>query len=176
MRMSDVVFGFIWQVLFTHDNVVSFYSIFGALLVISSIFVLILSKESPAQAAASKSKSKGKDVELREGGGGGESYSVLHTDEDMDASTVGGQTAIDISSHSEASEKSWDREEGEVRRNPLRGDVEDIDDIDLYDEDKGVLATFGPRKRQNSAGCEPAAVQSVDVATMKARLNDAIRG
>jgi len=174
MRMSDVVFGFIWQVLFTHDNVVSFYSIFGALLVISSIFVLILNKESPAAAA----KSKGKDLELREGRGGGERYNVLHTDEDMDASR--GQTAIDISSHSEASDKSWDREEGGggVRRNPLRdsGNVEDIDDPDLYDEDKGVLATFGPRKRQNSAGCEPAAAQSVDVATMKARLNDAMRG
>jgi drug/metabolite transporter (DMT)-like permease len=43
MRMSDVVFGFIWQVLFTQDAV-SGLSVLGAVLVTSSIMVVIVMK------------------------------------------------------------------------------------------------------------------------------------
>jgi len=167
MRMSDVVFGFIWQVLFTHDNVVSFYSIFGALLVIASIFVLILNKE-PPQAAPGPVKDKPSGLEMRCAGGGGEQYNVLHMDEDMDVSR--GQTALDISGHSAVGD-----EEGKVRemRNAILGD---IDGADVHDV-KGVLAACGARKRQNSAGSDSSAsLGGVDVATVKSRLSDAIRG
>ena len=44
MRMSDVFFGFVWQVLFTSENVLNPLSVFGACLVVSSIFVLVFSK------------------------------------------------------------------------------------------------------------------------------------
>lgn len=44
MRMSDVFFGFLWQILFTNDNVLNPLSVFGACLVVSSIFVLVFSK------------------------------------------------------------------------------------------------------------------------------------
>lgn len=43
MRMSDVVFGFIWQVAFTVDKL-SLLSLFGACLVTSSILVIVFSK------------------------------------------------------------------------------------------------------------------------------------
>lgn len=50
MRMSDVFFGYIWQILFTADAA-SGTSILGAILVISSIFVIILfkPKDQPAK-------------------------------------------------------------------------------------------------------------------------------
>lgn len=44
MRMSTVLFSFFWQVLFTHDTV-SLWSIFGALLVSSSIVIMLVFKE-----------------------------------------------------------------------------------------------------------------------------------
>ena len=44
MRMSDVLFGFIWQQAFTHDSV-SFLSILGAVLLMSSIILILVSKE-----------------------------------------------------------------------------------------------------------------------------------
>jgi len=174
MRMSDVVFGFLWQVLFTHDNVVSFYSFFGALLVVGSIFVLILSKEGPSAAQGAVKDKAGGGLELREAGrrgGGGDKYNVLHTDEDMDASR--GQTAIDISEHSEAAEG-----EGEVR-NAILGLDMDMGvgmDADLYDDAKGGLGlgAFGPRKRQGSAGSDSPSFGGVDVATMRGRLAIAI--
>ena len=37
-------FGFMWQVLFTSENVLNPLSVFGACLVVSSIFVLVFSK------------------------------------------------------------------------------------------------------------------------------------
>lgn len=43
MRMSDVVFGFIWQVLFTADKL-NMLSLFGAILVGSSILVIVVFK------------------------------------------------------------------------------------------------------------------------------------
>jgi len=45
MRMSDLLFGFIWQALFTTDEV-SRLSVAGALLVSSSILIIVLSKQS----------------------------------------------------------------------------------------------------------------------------------
>lgn len=46
MRMSDILFGFIWQVLFTYDAI-SYFSILGALLVSSSIGIMLIFKEKP---------------------------------------------------------------------------------------------------------------------------------
>lgn len=43
MRMSDVVFGFIWQMLFTSDRI-EIFSVLGAAIVTTSIFIIILSK------------------------------------------------------------------------------------------------------------------------------------
>lgn len=45
MRMSDLLFGFIWQALFTADEVSSM-SVAGALLVSSSILIIVLCKQS----------------------------------------------------------------------------------------------------------------------------------
>jgi hypothetical protein len=45
MRMSDVVFGFLWQAIFTSDNVNAF-SVVGALLVMSSILIVVYNKAS----------------------------------------------------------------------------------------------------------------------------------
>lgn len=45
MRMSDVVFGFIWQMLFTPDPI-SYLSVLGALLVTGSIMVVVIFKPS----------------------------------------------------------------------------------------------------------------------------------
>jgi hypothetical protein len=44
MRMSDVLFGFIWQVAFTADNV-AVLSVYGAFLVTASILIIVFSKE-----------------------------------------------------------------------------------------------------------------------------------
>lgn len=58
MRMSDVVFGFIWQVLFTADDL-SLLSLCGAILVASSILVIVIFKgksTSPSDASSSQSK------------------------------------------------------------------------------------------------------------------------
>ncbi len=52
MRMSDVVFGFIWQVLFTPDPI-SYLSVLGAILVTGSIMVVVIFKPSNPPAVAS---------------------------------------------------------------------------------------------------------------------------
>lgn len=44
MRMSDVLFGFIWQQSFTNDSV-SFLSVLGALMLMGSIMIILVSKE-----------------------------------------------------------------------------------------------------------------------------------
>ena len=44
MRMSDVVFGFVWQSLFTQDPV-SILSVTGAVLVASSILIVVVFKQ-----------------------------------------------------------------------------------------------------------------------------------
>ena len=52
MRMSDVAFGFVWQVCFTSDQL-SLLSLGGALLVTSSIFIIVIFKQAPTPAADS---------------------------------------------------------------------------------------------------------------------------
>lgn len=51
MRMSDVVFGFIWQVLFTADDL-NLLSLFGAIIVASSILVIVIFKANNSPSAA----------------------------------------------------------------------------------------------------------------------------
>ena len=51
MRMSDVAFGFLWQVLFTSDAL-SLLSVGGAVLVTCSILVIVVSKEAPSTTKA----------------------------------------------------------------------------------------------------------------------------
>jgi drug/metabolite transporter (DMT)-like permease len=51
MRMSDILFGFTWQALFTADEV-SLLSVFGAMLVVSSVMILVAFKSSEVTAAA----------------------------------------------------------------------------------------------------------------------------
>ena len=74
MRMSDVAFGYLWQVLFTADAL-SLLSLGGAIMITSSILIIVIWKPPPAPApaivpadsAADSSKSKGKGVvEMRE--------------------------------------------------------------------------------------------------------------
>jgi len=50
MRMSDLLFGFFWQQLFTGDSV-SPLSIVGALLIVSSVLMIVFSKEKPSAGA-----------------------------------------------------------------------------------------------------------------------------
>ena len=69
MRMSDVVFGFIWQVLFTGDAVTAL-SLIGAILVMSGVLTIVIFKQndSPIHSvmdAGSKAKVEdGEDIEL----------------------------------------------------------------------------------------------------------------
>jgi hypothetical protein len=69
MRMSDVLFGFIWQALFTSE-IVSVLSIVGALLVMSSIIVVVVAKqyrqgmEAKSEGNADRSSLKGADVSV----------------------------------------------------------------------------------------------------------------
>lgn len=62
MRMSDVFFGFLWQISFTNDNVLNPLSVFGACLVVSSIFVLVFNKSVAPTGADTASTST--DIEL----------------------------------------------------------------------------------------------------------------
>lgn len=55
MRMSDVVFGFIWQVLFTSDAL-SMLSLSGAILVTSSILVIVFFKQNNTAPAGTTSQ------------------------------------------------------------------------------------------------------------------------
>lgn len=66
MRMSDVVFGFIWQMLFTPDPI-SFLSVIGAFLVTGSIMVVVIFKPSnpdPSSTGSTGSANKGARIEL----------------------------------------------------------------------------------------------------------------
>jgi drug/metabolite transporter (DMT)-like permease len=74
MRLSDVLFGFIWESLFTNDTVNSL-SLFGATLIICSILLLVYFKEQlkPSQ-ISNKDEKNIDDTSLileEEGGGGG---------------------------------------------------------------------------------------------------------
>ena len=55
MRMSDVIFGFIWQILFTQDPI-SYLSVLGALLVTGSIMVVVVFKQSSTETTAKEAK------------------------------------------------------------------------------------------------------------------------
>ena len=73
MRMTDVVFGFIWQALFTNEAV-STLSLGGAFLVVLSVFILVGAKAYyPAPAPAAIGAGAG-------AGATGEVYSQLHMD------------------------------------------------------------------------------------------------
>jgi drug/metabolite transporter (DMT)-like permease len=54
MRMSDVLFGFIWQLAFTSDHA-SVYSVIGAMLVTCSILIIVVLKE-PADSIPTESE------------------------------------------------------------------------------------------------------------------------
>jgi drug/metabolite transporter (DMT)-like permease len=62
MRMSDVAFGYMWQVLFTRDKV-NLLSVTGAVLITSSILVIVFFKPAtpPPAAATDESDSSNKD-------------------------------------------------------------------------------------------------------------------
>jgi drug/metabolite transporter (DMT)-like permease len=62
MRMSDVAFGYMWQVLFTRDKV-NLLSVTGAVLITSSILVIVFFKPAtpPPVAATDESDSSNKD-------------------------------------------------------------------------------------------------------------------
>lgn len=45
MRMSDIIFGFIWQILFTTDSI-SYLSVIGSILVSGSIIIVVMFKQS----------------------------------------------------------------------------------------------------------------------------------
>ena len=61
MRMSDVVFGYLWQVLFTHDAV-SLLSIIGAFIITASILIIVIFKAKPE----SEIKETRVNIELRD--------------------------------------------------------------------------------------------------------------
>eukprot|EP01040_Poterioochromonas_malhamensis_P000236 gene236-247_t len=58
MRMSDVIFGYIWQVLFTNDGV-DWLSIVGAVLVSMSILVVVIFKQDYQRSPTKNEKSLG---------------------------------------------------------------------------------------------------------------------
>jgi len=53
MRMSDVLFGFIWQQSFTKDSV-SFLSIIGAVMIMCSVMIIVLNKEKAQKVVVDK--------------------------------------------------------------------------------------------------------------------------
>jgi len=63
MRMSDVVFGFMWQILFTPD-VTNLLSIFGAILVASSILVIVIFKRTET-IPTEQSESQSQGIEMK---------------------------------------------------------------------------------------------------------------
>lgn len=73
MRMSDVVFGFIWQALFTADPV-SLLSVAGAVLVTASIIILVVFKQAPPPPAAATS-----EIRVDDGARGGLNWDVEMT-------------------------------------------------------------------------------------------------
>jgi len=178
MRMSDVFFGFIWQVLFTNDSHISGFSILGAILVMGSIFVLIFGKPKTDDILITKDfQSKGIGsigIEMNNKSGNsnsnsnsdsnsGQTYNVLHmndvdVDADMDSSR--GQTAIDVSLHdSNFNIKSDGDDDGEI----FLG-------IDEIGNGGNAFGGEGVRKRQGSLSSDP----DISVDDMKERLRIAI--
>jgi drug/metabolite transporter (DMT)-like permease len=122
MRMSDVFFGFIWQVSFTQDNTLNLLSVCGACLVVSSIFLLVFSKGGSKAASTAKDGEGGRgdvgaDIEL--GGtpngykkAGSEVYSALRS-EMSDSEHLAG-TRVDVSEHMPRSHYTIDDEGDEA--------------------------------------------------------------
>ena len=114
MRMSDVVFGYIWQVLFTHDNVINSLSLAGAVLIMCSILGLVVYKGMQANvkndnnnittsaSSSTTSSNSTSDVSNEDTHSKGNvqmsTYNMIHS-EDIDTSQRM-DTAIDISHHS----------------------------------------------------------------------------
>merc|ERR1711871_1762316 len=71
---SDVFFGFLWQILFTNDNVLNPLSVFGACLVVSSIFALVFNKSVTPSGTDSAAASAGIELGTKVHG---EGYSAL---------------------------------------------------------------------------------------------------
>ena len=134
MRMSDVFFGFIWQVAFTEDNTLNLLSVFGACLVVSSIFLLIFAKSSSSgssPAGAVKEGEGGSDTDIELGGtlttpneykkAGREVYSALRTEmsdsehmpsrfsieDDNDDDEESGLDVVATPSLSESGKENW---------------------------------------------------------------------
>lgn len=109
MRMSDVLFGFFWQALFTSEAVTSL-SIAGAFLVVSSVLILVFSKAYYSREAAMKLDHPDSQV-----------YSTLHQDsshnsqsepsEHSEADAVGFEslTNNESSEHCKADDKQQNR-------------------------------------------------------------------
>lgn len=112
MRMSDVVFGFIWQNLFTRDAV-SLLSLVGAMLVASSILIIVVFKPQPSAAAAAAAaaaapakavETAGNDGDVEMATKAGAALSIAG-DEDADAA-ADAATESGTASPSEASDSS----------------------------------------------------------------------
>lgn len=77
MRMSDVVFGFIWQILFTQDPI-SVLSIMGAILVTGSIMVVVVFKQSGTAQGASQDVKKAIRPEIELSEMDSSAHNILH--------------------------------------------------------------------------------------------------
>ena len=105
MRMSDVFFGFIWQVCFTDDNKLNLLSVCGACLVVSSIFLLVFTKGKNAEYSKNSGAERDENYAGVELGNtpngykksGTEIYSALRS-EMNDSEHLEG-TRVDISEH-----------------------------------------------------------------------------
>lgn len=112
MRMSDVLFGFLWQALFTSDSL-NPLSVVGAFLVTASVVGLIMAKAyNPGQGAP---------VVV---GGSPEVYSAIHMD-----STHSGSSAIHMDSTHSESKHSIDAKTPAIVAFSIVGD-EDEDEVD----------------------------------------------
>ena len=159
MRMSDVFFGFIWQVLFTRDNKLSLLSIFGAMLVMGSIFVLIVLKPKADDIAKSTQQ---QSIELSS------NYNVLQTAE---RDSVDASTRIDISMHNTDEDADIETEDSSA---------EVLNDFNPFNNMDKLSTTFPPsptsaeiRKRQGSLGNDPS-VSNVGLESVKSKLRQAL--
>jgi drug/metabolite transporter (DMT)-like permease len=115
MRMSDVAFGYLWQVLFTADAL-SLLSLGGAVLVTCSIFIIILCKEEAPAAPGATSDGAGvsKEVELAQ----------LHSTH----SALHGHHHSHLHNYEYDLQRSYDLEDG-FEDSSIEGDVTcDLDD------------------------------------------------
>ena len=122
MRMSDVLFGFIWQALFTSDSL-NPLSVVGALLVTSSVVGLIMAKAySPGQVAP---------VAVV---GSSEVYSAIHMD-----STHSGSSTIHMNSTHNESKHSIDA------KMPVSGAFSIVGDENEDEVDAKIAVSSSPQ-------------------------------